>query len=152
MFVFIMILGVIIVVFFVNDGVILILMFIVLVMIRNLGFNKKLVFFFIIVCGFIVYFILLLFVVSNLVNIVLVDYFGIEFVEYLKCMFIFNLFFLLVSILILWFYFRKFIFKIFDILSIFEFKNVIWDIWLFKILWIILVLLFIGYLVSEFIF
>lgn len=66
-------------------------------------------------------------------------------------MIIFNLFLFLVSIIVLWLYFRKVIFKMFDDNNIKYFKDVINDLKLFKILWIVLVILFFGYLISKFI-
>lgn len=115
MFILIVILGVIVVVFFVNDGVVLILMLIVLVMVWVLYFDEKKVFLFIIVSGFIVDVILLLLVVSNLVNIVFVDFFGIIFFEYVLRMWIFDFFLLIVSISILYLYFCKVLFKYYDV-------------------------------------
>jgi arsenical pump membrane protein len=149
LFALIVLLGSAIAALFANDGAALILTPIVIAMLLALGFGAAATLAFVMATGFIADAASLPFVVSNLVNIVSADFFGIGFAEYARVMVPVNLVSIAASLAVLFFFYRKDIPCTYDVDDLKAPREAVKDPLTFRAGWWILALLLIGYFGAD---
>ncbi len=149
LFAFIVLLGAAVSALFANDGAALILTPIVMAMLVALGFTPATTLAFVIAAGFIADTASLPLIVSNLVNIVSADFFGIGFNAYAAVMVPVNLAAVVASLLALLLYFRRDIPARYDASRLKRPVDAIRDPATFRAGWVVLVLLLVGFFGLE---
>jgi len=149
MFVYSILLGAFVSALFANDGAALILTPILLAKMRILQLNMKSIVAFLLAGGFISDSASLPLVFSNLTNIVTANYFDIGFGEYIANMIIPYIVSVIASIFFLWLILRKDIPKQVDISLLKEPETAIKDMRMFKLSWVFLAVLLVGYFIGD---
>ncbi|MBF4177087.1 arsenic transporter [Lelliottia nimipressuralis] len=149
LFTWIILLGAMVAALFANDGAALILTPIVIAMLLALGFSKGATLAFVMAAGFIADTASLPLIVSNLVNIVSADFFKLGFAEYAAVMVPVNLAAIATTLVMLHVFFRKEIPAVYDVSLLKQPKMAIRDGATFKMGWLVLVLLLVGFFGLE---
>ncbi len=149
LFAFIVLLGAAVAALFANDGAALILTPIVMAMLVALGFSPAATLAFVMAAGFIADTASLPLIVSNLVNIVSADFFGIGFNAYAAVMVPVNIAAVLASLLVLLLYFGRAVPARYDLAQLKAPAQAIRDQDTFRAGWVVLVLLLVGFFGLE---
>lgn len=149
LFAFIVLLGAAVSALFANDGAALILTPIVMAMLAALGFSPAATLAFVMAAGFIADTASLPLIVSNLVNIVSAEFFGIGFGEYASVMVPVNIASVLASLAMLMLFFRRGIPATYDPAQLKRPADAVRDPATFRAGWVVLVLLLIGFFGLE---
>ena len=144
LFTYIVLLGAAVAALFANDGAALILTPIVIAMLLALGFSKGTT-----LAGFIADTASLPLIVSNLVNIVSADFFGLGFTGYASVMVPVDIAAIGATLVTLHLFFRKDIPPAYDLVLLKSPANAIKDPATFRTGWIVLILLLVGFFVLE---
>ncbi|EFH3144000.1 arsenite/antimonite:H(+) antiporter ArsB [Escherichia coli] len=149
LFTWIVLLGAAVAALFANDGAALILTPIVIAMLLALGFSKGTTLAFVMAAGFIADTASLPLIVSNLVNIVSTDFFGLGFREYASVMVPVDIAAIVATLVMLHLYFRKDIPQNYDMALLKSPAEAIKDPATFKTGWVVLLFLLVGFFVLE---
>lgn len=149
LFTYIVLLGAAVAALFANDGAALILTPIVIAMLLALGFSKGTTLAFVMAAGFIADTASLPLIVSNLVNIVSADFFRLGFTEYASVMIPVDIAAIIATLMVLHLFFRKDIPTDYAISLLKSPADAIKDPATFKMGWLVLVLLLVGFFLLE---
>jgi arsenical pump membrane protein len=149
LFVRIVVLGALVATIFNNDGAALMVTPIVLAMLRTLKMDERAVLAYVMASGFIADSMSIPLVISNLVNIVSTDWFGIGFVRYAEVMLLPSVVSFISSLFVLWLVYRHSLPRSYDVSQLKKPSEVIRDHALFRLAWWVLVMFLVAYFVSE---
>ncbi|HHR6131344.1 TPA: arsenic transporter [Providencia alcalifaciens] len=149
LFTWIVLLGAAVAALFANDGAALILTPIVIAMLLALGFSQGTTLAFVMAAGFIADTASLPLIVSNLVNIVSADFFGLSFAQYASVMVPVNLAAIAATLVMLHLFFRRDIPARYDVSLLRIPSSAIKDPATFRAGWIVLLFLLVGFFVLE---